>query len=243
MLFSKANLQVAAVASTNPYDGGLNGVRIDPDGATVACDGNGLLAVGPARGETHFPDVGPQATPGEQGLVLPLDLVTKAESIIPKDKRISLQHVAMTVGQEPGQTEFTSVDKTGMRQRVALRPKRDRYPEWKKVVAKALQRTATGEADRGAAIRVCVSRKTLLGVLRALVDACPDAGDAPIFLEIGSGIVMRAVNRQTNQRVIGVASAYATNGQWLEKDEWERGVTEVTAGEGVTKEKLIRRLK
>lgn len=208
MLFSKANLQVAAVASTNPYDGALNGVRFDPDGATVASNGNGLLAVGPAKAETHFPDVGPQATPGAQGIVLPIELVTKAESIIPKDKRISLQHIAMTVGQEPGQTEFTSVDKTGMRQRVALRPKNERYPEWKKVVAKALER-----ADGVGALRVCVSRKTLLGVLQALVDACPDAGDAPIFLEIGSGIVMRATNRQTNQRVIGVAASYATNGQ------------------------------
>jgi hypothetical protein len=76
----------------------------------------------------------------------------------------------------------------------------------------------------------------LLGVLQALVDACPDAGDAPIYLEIGSGIVMRATNRQTNQRVVGVAAPYATGGQWMERDEWEKTIGEV-------KEKMVRRLK
>jgi hypothetical protein len=221
MLYSKANLKVAAVASSNQYDGALAGVQFDEDGGTAACDGNGLLAVGPTRAETHFPDVGPRATPGAQGVVLKPDFVQEVESIIPRDKRISLQHVAMTVGRDPAKTEFTTVDKTGRVRRVAEWPKRDKFPDWRGVVRKALDRKNGEEPTR-----VCVGRKTLLNVLRALVEACPEAGDAPVYLEIGSGVVMRAASRETGQHVVGVAAAFNTGDRWLERDEWERGIIE-----------------
>jgi hypothetical protein len=219
MLYSKANLEVASVASTNPFDGSLNGVQFDPDGATIACDGAGLVAVGPTKAETHFPDVGTRGNPGENGIVLKPDFVSEIKTIIPKDKRVSLQHVAMTVGKDPSKTEFTTIDKSGRVRRIAEWPKRERYQDWRLVVQKALT-----TRDGSAPIRVCVGRKTLFTVLKTLVDACPDTGDAPIFLEIGSGVVLRSANRQTGQHVIGVAASYATGNQWMEKDNWEETI-------------------
>lgn len=233
MLYSKANLKVAAVASSNPFDGALNGVLFDADGSTVASNGPGLVAVGPVKSEVHFPDVGARGTPGSQGVVLGPDFISEVETIIPKDKRLSLQHVAMTIGADPTKTEFTTIDKSGRVRRVAEHAKRDRYPNWRAAVAKALTPAAGGVGGVGGVMRVCVGRKDLLNVLRTLADACPDTGEAPVYLEIGSGIVMRAVNRETGQHVVGVAGAYNAGGSWLERDEWEQsvagGVTEKPA--------------
>ncbi len=218
MLYSKANLQVAAVASKNPFDGALNGVQFDADGSTAACDGASLVAVGPAKPETHFPDVGKRATPGHVGVVLKPDFVAEVETIIPKDKRVSLQHVAMTVGADPTKTEFTTIDKSGRVRRVAEHPKKDRVFDWRSVVKKALTPKAGGSVTR-----VCVGRKALLEVLKTMCDACPDNTDAAVFIEIGSGMVLRAVNRETGQRVVGVASARVSGEGWPEKDVWEKG--------------------
>lgn len=218
MLYSKANLKVAAVASTNPYDGALNGVQFDPDGSTVACNGSALVAVGPVKTKVHgFESVGQQGSPGTQGIVLKPDFIKEVETIIPKDKRVSLQHVAMTVGADPAKTEFTTIDKSGRVRRVAEWPKKDRIFGWRDVVRKAASPIA-GEH----VLKVCVGRNALLDVLQAVCDACPGSGDDPVFLEIGSGIVVRTVNRETGQRVIGVASARVSAEGWPEKDEWEK---------------------
>jgi len=233
-LLSSANLKVAPIASTNPYDGALNGVGVDPDGATVACDGLSLVAVGPARKDVQFPDVGPRGTPGDHGMVLRPDFIEEVAKIIPKDKRLSLQHVAMTVGTDPSKVEFTTIDKAGRVRRIAEYAKRERFPDWRSVVRKALT-PKEGEEVR----RVCVGRKALLQALKVLSDACPDEADAPIFLEIGSGVVARARNRQTGQHVIAVAAAMNTGDKWLESDAWE---TEVLSRGGKTGVKPVRRI-
>lgn len=237
MLYSKANLKVAGMASANPYDGALCGVQFDADGGTAACNGNALVAVGPARADVHFPDVGPRATPSERGssgVVLKPDHVSEAEGIIPRDKRVSLQHVAMTKGADVGKVEFTTIDKTGRVRRVADWPKRERFPDWKGVVRKAGQRT-----DGGSPVRVCVGRKDLLAVLKTVADACGGTENEPVYLEIGAGVIVRAHCRETGQRVVGVASAFGVKeGEWLPKDEWEKTIE----GEQGATTKTVRRI-
>ena len=222
MLYSKANLAVASVASGNPYDGALCGVAFNADGSTTACNGEGLVAVGPARQDIYFPDVGPRAEPGE-GFVLRPDFVKRVEAMVPKDRRVSLQHVALTQGQSPGKVEFTSADKSGAEERKADPPKRERYPDWRAAVRQAVP----GHAKRGDSVletaRVCVSRRMLLRVLEAMDAAAGDGGaDAPVYLELGRGLVLRAANRETGQRIVGVAVQHAT--PWPEPDAWETSV-------------------
>jgi hypothetical protein len=212
MLLSKSNLAVAAVASTNPYDGALNGVLIAEDGSTVASNGRVVLAVGPAREGVGFPDVGPLASVGS-GVVLRPEFVEEAEGIIPKDKRVSLQHVAITEARDPGKVELCTIDKSGRERRVADRPKRERYPDWQGVIRKA-----------GGSLRVAVARGDLLSLLRAMERAAPDDGTSPLFLEVGQrGVVLRAASKETGQRVIGVAQGLRVEG-WLAQDAWERGI-------------------
>ena len=226
MLFSKANLMVGKVASQNATDLGINCIRLNADGSSVASNGKVLMAVGPVEEEkVHFPDVGPQATPGNQGVSVPLDLLEKTVKNLPKDKRTSLQHVAMTQARDPRKIEFTTTD---MRheQRVAGMPKTDPFPEWKGI----LQRVR-GNSD--VCLRVCLNRQSVIDLLHALEEACPDrGGENPVYLEIhpeGKGMILRCINRETGQRAIGGITAYNTNGQWLPADSWETGVLQVQA--------------
>jgi hypothetical protein len=224
---------VSKAASANQADVGLNCVRFNPDGSTVATNGKVIMAVGPVDEEkVHFPDVGEQTTPPAQGVSIPLDLLDKAIKNLPKDKRPQLQNVAMTINRDPRKIELTTYD---MRheQRVAGLPKQEPFPEWKGI----LRKLRGGSEGR---VRVCLNRKTLIELLQALEDACPDkGGENPIYLEFnpdGNGIVLRCVNRETGQRAIGAATTYNTGGQWLPSDAWEQGVFQTE----VKKLKIVR---
>lgn len=216
-LFSKANLVVSQVASTDPFDRGLNGVKFDRDGSTVAGNTKMMLGVGPTdESRVHFPEVGERVEIPDDGLIMGVDVVNEALKNLPRDKRVSLQHVAMTQPRDYSKVEFTCVSASGRERRVADRPKREAYPDWKAVVRKV-----RGENP----IKVCVNRKDLIELLKAIEAACPDkGGDNPVYMEIGSGIVLRSVNRDTGQHAVGAINAYRTGGHWLEWDEWEKTV-------------------
>jgi hypothetical protein len=221
MLYSKANLTVARVASDNPYDGAFNGVVLDKDGTTVAGNGSVFLAVAPAQTGLYFPDVGPMAEIGS-GIVVPPELATKAAKIIPRDKQISLQHVAMTESKDGRSVEFTSVDRAGGKESVSLPPKREKVYDWR-----AIARGARGSSP----LLICVSRKGLIDMLQALTDAAPDDGDSPLYLEIGNGVVARATCKSTGQRVMGFAAARKISADaWPRADAWESSVLDDGVG-------------
>jgi len=218
-LYSRANLTVAEVASRDEFDRGLCGVWLDPDGSTAAGDGrSGFMAVSPAGEVQGFPDVGEQVEVGEGGgKVLSVKFVKEATKNLPRDKRIALQHAAMTKCASDGRkVELTCVSAEGVERRIAAFPKRDAYPDWREVMRGAV---------REGGVRVCVNRRHLIDMLQAMERACPDRGDVnPVFLEIGKGVVMRSTNHDTGQRAVGCLSSYNTKGKWLERSEWEKGV-------------------
>jgi hypothetical protein len=107
-------------------------------------------------------------------------------------------------------------------QRVAGFPINEPFPDW----AGYLRRM------RGAGTtRICVNRRDLIDLLRALEDACPDRGEVnQLFIEINennSGMVLRCLNRDNGQRAIGGLFAYNTKGRWHPTDSWEQGVLDV----------------
>ena len=245
MLLSKSNLSVVAVASRKEFDRGLNGVRIEPDGSTVAGNGKVLMAVSPVDGaRIHFPEVGERASVGERGVVLRNDHVEEALHVIPNDKRVSLQHVALTKAKVSSQIEMTTMSTTGRVRSVADAPKNDVYPDWKAVMR--LVRSGGKEvAERGlktGIVRVCVNRKELIGLLKAMESACPDKGDEnPVEIEIGRGVVLRCFNRDNGQRAIGALNAYVQRGLNGETvvphtpmNGWERDVLEEKAVTSMT---------
>ena len=175
------------------------------------------MAVGAvAEDRVHFPDVGPRVEEG--GFSIPLDVVERGLSNLPKDKRVSLQNVAVTQHRLPDKIELTAVDMKQER-RVSGTAIKDPFPDWRAVI-----RRVAGDGST----RICLNRKDLLGLLKALDAACPDkAGDNPIFVEIGeetNGIVVRSMNRETGQHAVGCISSYNVGGEWFARDDWERGI-------------------
>lgn len=217
MIYSKASLEVVSVASKEPLDRGLNGVRLESDGTTVGGNGRMFMAVEPItymdKVQSLFGEVGEVE---DNGLVLPLDTVERALRLMPKGGGGVLKHVALTkVGHRVG---FTSLDAKGDPTTNAGLAKRDPYPDWKGIVRKV--------RGAGEGVRICISRKDLIQLLEAMDAACPDrSGYSPVFIEVsddGAGIVLRSVNAETGQRVVGVVSTIETKGQWLPRNIWER---------------------
>jgi len=223
MIFSKSNLDVVAVASREPNDRGLHGVRFEADGTTVAGNGRMFMAVEPVNAEIAAKlapalavDPDQVGVVGDGGLLLSLDVVERAIRLMTKGSAI-LRHAALTqVGNRMG---FTSIDAKGDPTTNAGIPRNDGYPDWRGVFRKV-----RGTGDGGG--RVCVSRHDLIQLLGAMEAACPDrSGFTPLFIEVsedGHGIILRAVNVETGQRVVGAVATLETKGQWLVRNAWER---------------------
>ena len=217
MLFSRANLMVVQVASEHASDLGINAVRLNSDGSTTATDGKVMMSVGPMDAtRVHFPEM-PQGSPGEKGLSVPLELIEDTIKNLPKDKRVSLQIAAMSPIDHSGEVEMVTVDMHG-KKKVSRRPKREPFPPWKEHLRKLRGTVGT---------KVCVNRKSLIHLLQALEEACPDKGNEnPIYIEInseGAGLVLRCVNVETGQHATGGITRYNTR-EWLPMDMWEREV-------------------
>jgi hypothetical protein len=190
-------------------------VKINSDGSTVAANGKVVMAVGPVdESRAHFPDVGERSRPGPEGISLPLETIERVVKNLPKEKR--MQHAAITKSRDPRKFKLTTTDMVH-EQSVEVLPKPERFPDWKGVFRKV----------RGAgSMRICLNRKVLIDLLKAMEEACPDSGgENHLYIEMnpdGVGLVLRSVNRDTGQRAIGGITAYKTGEHWLPKDAWEQ---------------------
>ena len=218
MLFSKSNLAVGRVAAKDTQDQTLNCVHFAADGSTVASNGRSLLAVGPVdESRVHFPPVEGNASPPSAGVSVALDIVDDAVRNLPKDKRMSIQHAKMTRCTEE-KVEFTTVS-TRKEKRVAGRPRRERFPDWKGIVKKARDGATVG--------RVCVNRRDLVELLSAMDEAAGEYDEGAVFVEFGgedNALLFRAVNPRTGQHVVGMTMPMRTGGQWVKTDSWEQEV-------------------
>ena len=228
MLFSKANLMVSQVASTDEHAIYTNCVHLNPDGSTVATDGNVMMAVSPLNVEAlhiqfPLPRGAVHTTPAHsKGTSVTLELIERAIKNLPKDKRTSLQNVAMIQPKEEGKVALLTAHMQGS-ETIERNPRREEFPPWMSLFQKLRGNSGT---------KVCVNRQSLIHLLQAMEEACPDkGGQNPIYLEIdsaGSGIVLRAENAETQQRAIGCITRYNLKpGQWLPADPWERTVFQI----------------
>ena len=214
MYFSKANLIVNEVASSDMQQGIITGVHIDGDGSTVATDGGSMLAVSPvAVVPGHFPEVGPMASVGASGVTVDAEIAKQAIKDMPKD--VVMQYAAMTES-VVGETEFTTIGKR-KRQSVSGAPMLGKYPQWRDMVR--------GARERATVTKVAVNRRKLAALLKVMDAACPDpSGDNVVFMELGGTndmVVLRSINYQTGQHACGLLATVRTGGQWLADNDWE----------------------
>jgi hypothetical protein len=220
MRITRANLLVKEVASTDKNDPAISGVHVAQDGTTVSANGRMLMAVEPVQG-LPFPDVGVEPKIGKEGITIPLNVVDKALSNLPKDKRAAMQQAAITKATSSA-VQLTTIGKS-QEDRVTGRPLPHRFPEWEGVLAEARKRAKV--------TRVCINRRDLIDLLSAMDKACPDPGNRnAIFLELGGErdpLLVRAMNLQTGQHAVGLMSPLDTDGQWMPESDWE---TEILSG-------------
>lgn len=237
MLLSRASLTAAEVAGRDPGDEVLHQLAVESDGTTAASDGRVLLAVGPVTERPRaFPDF-----PGEAGAEaevrasghagIPPEVAARALRDMPRGALgLELGYAALTRC-EPGRggvgLTTTNLNRNltvdGMRSR-------KRFPEWRGVLAAGRRGEGPGDTRR-----VCVDRRALVRLLRALDAAAPDP-EACVFLEIppgeAAGLVLRARNAVTGQAVVGLAMSVNTRGAWLPETAWEAGVFGVAPAGG-----------
>jgi len=221
MKLSKANLLARKVAGKDKSDPVLNQLWVEPDGTTVASNGNAMMAVeGVSKVPSTLPDFEDEADVGADGCGLPVRLVDETLRNMPKGSLGLELGYAVVTGYDDGKgsVKLTTTD-LNLHRTVEGRLSRKRFPEWRGVLR---------NARKGEAHKVCVDRKALRGLLDAIDAACPDSENA-VFIEYypgatGGGMVLRAVSAETGQHVVGYMLPLDTEGAWLPLNPWERGV-------------------
>jgi len=236
---TRANLSVAGAASSDKKEPALNRVHLAADGSTVASNGSMLLAVGPPDPVrvAAFPSVDHDepAIP-KDGIGVSLGTVADVRRNLPTDRRIALQQAAVTRC-DHARVEILTTD--GIKSRtVSAAPMRGTFPKWRRLLAEERRKATTA--------RVCVNRRELISLLKAIDEACPDRGHfSPVFLEIGGrsdGIILRAQNYETKQRAVGMVMPTTVRGDgWLDESAWERGVFGITSPKARRKGPVARR--
>ena len=218
MILSKASLSVHKAAATKSGRRSLQNVKIEKDGSVVASDGELAVAIEPSNPDSVTMPIAQSAMVvlGDKGLVVPAPLLNKAAKNLSADKRLSLQHVAITRTADPGKIGFTMLDSTGSLSVVEGSPVPTDYPDWKKWFRRG------SDEDR---VKVCVNRRVLIDMLKVVDEASQATSNVFIEIDKRRGVILaRSINRTTGQRVIGACVAIDTQNQWLEPNAWEAQV-------------------
>lgn len=216
MIYSRSNLVTALVTSKAPPI--LNNIHF-VNGATIAFDGKLLVAVSPVnervKGEVPLPE-------SESGtLTVSADTIKEVLKNMPTDKKFHglLEHCDVT-----SSGKFALTDGKRSRSITGKVFAKD-FIDYKSVFRKAKESPAV--------VKVVLNRHRLKQMLDFLDKACPDgSNESPVYLEFSqdNDILARATNPINGQRAIGYLTSYkAEEGQWLEADEWESGLTGASA--------------
>jgi hypothetical protein len=221
MLFSKANLAVVEVASSEAHQEELNAVHFEKSGVSVASNGRVLVAVGPAKTEEQvgFPSYASNPKElDEYGVLLSKDVVSRVYKSLPKDEKgAGTRHMQLSNVQDKHRVGLTTVSLTGDPNTLACVPKRRRFPNWKRLL-RAFKR---GQDVH----RVCINRRDLVEALKTLEAVAPDKGGInPLFIEVGenSGMLLRCASFETGQHALGYVNSVDTKGEWLKLHRWEK---------------------
>ena len=212
MIYSGSNMAVVSVASKDKNDRKLNAVRFEADGTTVAGRGRVILAVGPVKPGAKVEGLDGDSVEGP----VSVEAVDKALKQMAKGKAKAevLQYVRATV--EDGTLTLTSLDERGgFTSSTSLSRSGDGFKDWRGRLRRLRSRRS---------VKVAVDRSDLIDLIKAIDAAANEgAGVNPLFVEVSEkGIVARAENRTTGQRIIGAVSALVAVG--LGVDKWESGL-------------------
>jgi len=219
LFFTKANLQVVQTASRDKDHRAFNIVRIEEDGSTVASNGRLVMVVSPSPNVTYWPERACEpCNPPQQGLAFAPEVIDVLLKQIGRATKAPF--VCLSKHIDPNRVGFTTVNDRADPTTHAATPRRGKWPNWREFFQGFRKRKR---------VRICINRKDLIHLLKAMEAACPDKGGInPIYIEVdedGKHLFGRCENFETDQRAIGAINAYDTSGiGWLKQTKWERSI-------------------
>lgn len=212
MILSKGQLKLAAAAA------GSDVVNLHSDGsASVVSAGAGIVAVGPVPA-----DVRSEAVVDDSGSVNASVAAKGLASVRVGTDKMFGGRLEMVDARDDGDVVSVRVRDETRREDVTRLVKSRRGTA--RATRAALRRAL--RVERSSRVRVVVNRRWLIGALKAIDAACPDAeARAPVWLSAGDNgeLVLRSVNMRTDQRALAVGQAYdVARDEWLDDSTWER---------------------
>lgn len=229
MIVTKASLSAVKVARRDKDLPVLDNVRIEKDGTTVACARNIVLAISPP-GEARAAEAPVGSTgPLTRDLTIPSEYVKGVLKEVKTDKTFDglLEYVDVhELHKSVSDGAFTWIE-DGCPKTLRFDVDSSNFIDYRSVFTRSLN-------DRSG-VRLKMNRVRLKALVDTLDKVAPDNGEAPVYIEFteAGDMIMRATNDKTGQRAVAVMTRYSERGgDWLDPDEWERGLCDGSEGSG-----------
>jgi hypothetical protein len=231
VIVTKASLSAVKVARRDKDLPVLDNIRIEKDGTTVACARNIVLAISPP-GEARAAE-SPVSNSGalDSDITVPSEWVKGVLKEVKTDKTFDgLQEyidVRVERKETPEPVAFFRWVQDGEPQVLCADLYDGQFIDYRSVFARSL--------NNRSGVRLKMNRVRLKALVDTLDKVAPDNGEAPVYIEFteAGDMIMRATNDKTGQRAVAVMTRYSERGgDWLDPDEWERGLCDGAKGSG-----------
>ena len=216
MILSRHNFLIASTTRVDKDIPSLSNVHITEDGATVATNGQSVIAVSPVHKtrKEKYP-IEESDMMGES--TIPVETIKDVLKHVVRDSQFQgiLEHC--DYNNAGGNANFTFTDgKRRSSMQGKLYPKK--YVNYKAVFENAFKRKE--------GMKVVLNIRRLLALLETVQETCGSSTrDAVAFIEFTSDndVILRAENNLTRQRICAIMSSYkGLEGEWLTETDWEK---------------------
>jgi hypothetical protein len=215
MIINKGNLRIASLTTADKQIPVLDNVFISKLGTTVAANGRCVIAVSPPPKEIKK-TVPFDESLNETGFTVSRESIQQVLKAMPKDTIFKglLEHCDV---KDTGESAvFTFSDGKRLYKIEGRKYGRD-YIDYRSLFQDALSKEVVK--------LFVVNQKRLLLLLKTISEITEDAsGESPVCISINvdDDIVIRAINRKTNQRVLALMTAYkGAEKEWPTETPWE----------------------
>lgn len=216
MILSRHNFLIENTTRVDKDIPALANVHITEDGATVATNGQSVIAVSPVHKtrKEKYP-IEESQTIGES--TIPVETVKEVLKHVVKDNQFQgiLEHFDFNNSGGNANFQFTDGKRRSSMQG-KLYPRK--YVNYKAVFENAFKKKES--------TRVVLNIRRLLALLETVQETCGSSSrDAVAFIEFTSDndVILRAENSITRQRICAIMSSYkGIEGEWLTETEWEK---------------------
>jgi len=221
MILSRGNLQAVIVAKDDKGVPALDNVHVVSDGSTVGASSQTVIAVSPVNPSLKE-DVILRETELDKSLTIPISVISKVLKSMPKDTLFNGLREHCDVSSEGNKVYFEIKDGKGTETKDGMLY-RHNYIKYKDMFKRIMTYSRKS-------VKMVLNIKRMRSLLEAVDKICPDStNENAVFIEFteDNDMIMRAVNKATQQRVVAAMFGYTgIEGKWLKENKWEKSLTE-----------------